>query len=576
MEQSTNSETFIALCMDVYRFFRENNFGVSTVTIEALSKYLTLVHKTYILSNLTEYLIKRVMKDIISKDGGVLCQDESSVQANLSKLIPQKMRYLNRYTEDMKSLNLSDSLSEVIDLTLLNHIKELNAGRVVCYYMFTSGARDEYERLKTMKLILGDKVFWEIQKRYDKSNFSMHLLEWVKQGALERENLELEDAITKIIKLLNYFTKQPLGMLGNENAFVRIAYFTSVYCGRFVRESFIFDIINRLEYTLWYHSMESSWGEKFHYLRPYAKISEELLNNSVSKISEEELIDNSVRFILQEIEKDKPEIFKSAIGNPAIFDVLNFCRLLHAETKALQYSIHFATENLIKVEGPFDEETFCNAIYKLVNSWSLTSFLWSFYLERYAYYHPEVNFGADKNEVFEKINIRKVLYEEYKLSSSPNLLKQIEEIDKEYAEPFVIHLKQQLAQYGAMVTSPRNRNSLYHKIKIRIPLSIDQDETKELMLILDRYGFKYNELELFNPSRQIDIGYLDGNFYETKFFLEDHNVIIHGSNMKTQLFDCTLNDETFNVISSKKQWEKDDDGNIHINLKDRLCEVKSY
>lgn len=559
MVKSYNPETFIDLSMEVYGFFKENRAGVSMVTIGALSKYLTLVNKTHINSLLTEYLVKRVMKDIISKDGEVLCKDESLVRANLSHMIPLKMRFLDRYTKDMKPLKLSDSLSDVIDLTILHHLKELSASRVVRYYI-ASEFQDDYERLKVTKMILGNELFMEILKVHDTSNLSEDLLEEVKQGSLESKTLVIEEAIKVIIELLEYLTRQPLGRLGTENALVRVAYFMSVYCGRFIRESFIYNIIKRLDGILWHYSMESNWGEKTHYL--HAK------QEGRSK----ERINNSVSLILQGMEWDKPEVFKDTIGNPAILDVLSFCNLLDVKTDVLQYTFHFATEKLINVDGPFDEDVFCKAIYKLVNSWSLTSFIWSMYLERYAYYHPEVNFGAGKNEVYEKISNRKALCEEYKLSSRPNLLKEIEDIDKEYAAPFVLLLKQQVAQYGVMADSSSDWNVPYHLIRIRVPDLIDQAEASELMLILDRYGFKDNRLKLHNPSRQIDIEYLNRNFYGTKLFLEDHNVIIHDSNMKTQSFDCTLSVQTFNVLSRKKQWKRDDRGKIYIDLSECLGE----
>lgn len=584
------------LCMDLYKFFTSNKYKFNgSSSIAGLSYYLSARANTNLSFNYVEFLLKKVL------------------DKNIIRLHPASYRYIDKTDDVVQILETDPNILEnkikrsllnkrtfPTDLTNSYHYNQNNVLNAVyttiIKYVNSIPANNIVRLFENYDIINEDSIFKlykffdenfgsdfskDVKSKYEKSLGLKLSIDDIKKLVLaDNKPRNLKETIKITIELLNMLRLSP--SLGGEDCFNILSYHLSSMCNGYIRESFIYYVIQKLEgMGLLHLERINNFGERHYTIcdSMYYGINKDQREKRMVYII------NNIDQITEEVSLNCPSPFKEKIPNPLIFDVIKTTLYMDNYSKERNLTpmeFNELTSKLLEINSLSGEDTFKSIMYDFYKNSILVEELWSFFKERHEKYYPFKIHCIQ--EVTDQIKIRNNLYQKFKTSKDENILDRIIDLDKKYMSYYSDILEEELKELKELnvfiffnitedVVDFFNEET--HCLKFFadiVPGRNSEENYNKAHNFFINKGFEYDgkrnyEYVTFQDLVVVFNVFFDrADYYLIKTHLEDLGINVFYSNMKDRYFSCSLEKKEYDSISKLQEWKKDDFGHIHISL----------
>jgi len=579
------------LCIDLYDFFASNKYTFSkSRSIAGLSFYLSAKNNIDLSFDYVEYLLKKILdKNIVRLHSAYRSYKEEDVveiivddRGLLAEMI--RISILNKKTFPTNLINPYHYNNNTVISSIYKTVSEFKdsipAKDIIRLFEAYGQLNDEnvFEIYKFLEEGFGVEFVKNVKTKYEKALGLKISIEDIKKLVLnDSKPRTLEETIKITVELLNMLRLCP--SLGGENFFTILSYHLSTMCNGYVRESFIYHVISKLELMGLIHLERiNNFGERYYTLSDnlYYGVNQEQREKRMMYVI------NNIDQIIKEVSVECPTPFKESISNPLALDVIKIILYIDNYSKERNLTPMEFNElipNLIGMNSLSNEEAFKSIMYEVFKNSTFVQELWEFFKERHREYYP---FEAQSiQEISDQIKIRNKLLIKFKVSKEEKTLERIIELDKKYMSYYSDILEMELKALGFPMICRiiESTTDIFeeetHCLKFYtdiIPGSMVEEEINKVHSFLINHGFEYDGKRTYEYITFQDlvvifnIFFEKADFYSVKTYIEDMGANVFYSNLKDGYFSCSLTKKEYDRISKLQEWQKDDLGRIYMNL----------
>lgn len=594
MGETTNIEVLelsSKLCIDLYDFFASNKYTFTkSRSIAGLSFYLSIKNNIDLAFDYIEYLLKKIMdKNVVVLHSAYRSSKEDDIVEVIELdrgILAERIRIsiLNKRTFPTNLTNSyhysNNTIVSAIYKTVFEFKDSIPANDIVRLFEAYTHLNEEnvLDIYKFLEDGFGTEFLKSVKDKYEKAlGLKISITDLKKLVINDSKPRALEETIKITVELLSMLRLSP--SLGGENFFSILSYQLSTMCNGYVRESFIYHVISKLEHMGLIHLERiNNYGERYYTLSDnlYYGINKEHREKRMMYII------NNIEQITKDVSVGCPEPFKDSIANPLALDVMKIILYIDNYSKERNLTPMEFNElipNIMGINSLSDEEVFKSIMYDIFKNSTFVEELWEFFKERHREYYPFE--PHSEQEIVDQIKIRNKLYQRFKSNKDEKTLYRIMELDKKYMSYYSDILEEELKSIGLpMICNIVEGTVAFFKEETHclkfytdiIPGSMDDEEVEKIHNFLIEHGFEYDGKRAYEYITLQDIVVVfnvffeKADFYSIKTHLEDLGAYVFYSNLKDGYFSCSLVKKEYDRLSKSEEWQKDELGRIYMNL----------